>query len=142
LAEIDLFLETREFSIPTEPSRRIGSTTIVPNSDSQDTENEIIKLVAENQIDLLKEFLDKKIHIIASNEEHDLSSSIFLRVCSDGSLDSLKALVARLTINFNYSDDLSGRTCLHEAAIMGRVDLLSCNILYLFSILFLAQFFG
>ncbi|KAJ3164895.1 phosphate system positive regulatory protein pho81 [Geranomyces variabilis] len=57
-------------------------------------------------------------------EEREFLCKSFLRFCANTSVECLETLLASGQVDCNYSDDISGRTCLHELAIADRLDMI------------------
>ncbi|RHZ82191.1 hypothetical protein Glove_112g42 [Diversispora epigaea] len=83
--------------------------------------NSIIKDVKSNVQEMLNWIQQHPI-----DEDKDLLSRVFWRACSEErfSIESIQCLVHTSMVNFKYIDDISERTCLHEAAIVGRLQLM------------------
>ncbi|KAJ3280080.1 phosphate system positive regulatory protein pho81, partial [Borealophlyctis nickersoniae] len=60
----------------------------------------------------------------SSAEDREFLSRAFLRFCAEGSLECLTLLLATDEVDCNFTDDVSNRTCLHEAAVVGRLDVM------------------
>ncbi|KAF9110494.1 phosphate system positive regulatory protein pho81, partial [Mortierella sp. AM989] len=109
-------------------------------------ESDLINAIITNQSSAVQEILDRRILASsvaqASNlgpeSSHDTCNNtlgleyarevvtrIFWRCCSESgaSEGSMKLLVGTGLVNFKFVDDISNRTCLHEAAMVGRLPL-------------------
>ncbi|KAJ3151166.1 phosphate system positive regulatory protein pho81 [Geranomyces michiganensis] len=60
----------------------------------------------------------------SNNEEREFLCKSFLRFCADTSVECLEILLASGEVDCNYTDDISGRMCLHELAIADRLDMI------------------
>ena len=60
-----------------------------------------------------------------SPEDLDIVSRVFLRSCGEAPIESLSTLLSSVpSLNINLTDDISDRTCMHETAIAGRLDVM------------------
>ncbi|KAI9353228.1 ankyrin repeat-containing domain protein [Zopfochytrium polystomum] len=139
IAELDALLDaaqSRTDSIPI----KITVEPLQPQQRSWDplmeAENDFLSAITESRVDYLKDSLKKFTHKSGTSasslreEDPELLSRVFLRACDEGPIDMLSALFDSedVTINCDFMDDISNRTCIHEAAIHGRLDVLTLAI--------------
>ncbi|KAF9917759.1 phosphate system positive regulatory protein pho81 [Linnemannia zychae] len=67
---------------------------------------------------------------IGLENAREVVSRVFWRCCSETSTSgsTIQQLVKTGLINFKFVDDISDRTCLHEAAMVGRLSLLKLGV--------------
>jgi CDK inhibitor PHO81 len=135
LAEVDALLDrsssvvdsSMSMKITVEPVTTVASSTHIGGrgfaDDVLDAEAELLSCIAENEVEMLFSLLQKHAHS-SLKDDPQLLSRIFLNVCNEASSDMLVALLNSNLIDRSYCDDISNRTCLHEAAIRGRLDVL------------------
>ncbi|KAI9310793.1 hypothetical protein BX666DRAFT_1882142 [Dichotomocladium elegans] len=96
----------------------IASTDVI-----DDMELELVKAVSSSQVSLVREILER-ITQHPSQSDHDLLSRVFWHACSEATKDVIDLLTATKLVDFAYVDDINERSCLHVAAMAGRLDLL------------------
>ena len=64
----------------------------------------------------------------AEDDRRTTITTVFLRVISDGPIDSLNFLLDTGLVDTSRPDEITDRGCLHEAAIAGRLDVLKLCI--------------
>ncbi|CAG8459568.1 27087_t:CDS:2 [Dentiscutata erythropus] len=118
-------LITTPSSRSTSPGRRLSVCELTVEHDvMDDIETDLFMAIMKDSTLTVQEVLGRVQHQI--EEDNDILSRVFWRVCSEKSslIDSIQCLVGTNMINFKYVDDISDRTCLHEAAIVGRLPLI------------------
>ncbi|KAF9949571.1 phosphate system positive regulatory protein pho81 [Mortierella alpina] len=67
---------------------------------------------------------------LAPDHAREVVSRVFLRCCSELSVtdNDIEQMVKTGLVNFKFVDDISDRTCLHEAAMVGRLSLLMLGV--------------
>ncbi|KAF9981772.1 phosphate system positive regulatory protein pho81 [Mortierella antarctica] len=67
---------------------------------------------------------------LAPDHAREVVSRVFLRCCSELTVtdSDIQQLVTTNLVNFKFVDDISDRTCLHEAAMVGRLSLLKLGV--------------
>ncbi|TPX33648.1 hypothetical protein SmJEL517_g03537 [Synchytrium microbalum] len=98
-----------------------SSSTEQPITD--DAETELTRALSVSDPIRVQQHLERR-KIPGHVEDKDYLSRIFLRACSESSIECLNMLLATAEVNCNYMDDISDRTCLHETAITGRLDVM------------------
>ncbi|KAG2178749.1 hypothetical protein INT43_001595, partial [Umbelopsis isabellina] len=88
-----------------------------------DLELDLVKAITGNRISVIREILDRMRQHPAP-EDKERISRVFLHACSEGSLESANVLIETGLVSFQYVDDINERSCLHEAAMSGQLDLL------------------
>ncbi|KAF9580672.1 phosphate system positive regulatory protein pho81 [Lunasporangiospora selenospora] len=68
--------------------------------------------------------------LVGLENAREAISRVFWRCCSETSVSdsAIQHLVRTGLINFKFVDDISDRTCLHEAAMVGRLSLLKLGV--------------
>ncbi|KAJ3202676.1 phosphate system positive regulatory protein pho81, partial [Dinochytrium kinnereticum] len=103
---------------------RTFSTTIIAVEDpATDLESDLVTLFHDNRIPEIHEFIEKRRQAMMQDED-DLLSRVFFRICTEASVELLVILLSTKAVDVNLSDDINSRTCLHEAAILGKLDLI------------------
>ncbi|KAJ3108421.1 phosphate system positive regulatory protein pho81 [Phlyctochytrium planicorne] len=102
----------------------IKSAAIITNTEDSvlDLENDLVSLFHDNRTPEIHEFLEKRKN--AMKDEDGLLSRVFLRICTEVSVELLTLLLATKTVDVNLSDDINSRTAVHEAAIHGKLDVI------------------
>ncbi|RIA87384.1 hypothetical protein C1645_777448 [Glomus cerebriforme] len=123
-----LELEDRKIKLSTTPPSSPGRHSMGELEEPDvldDIEIELFKAVTAGTPSTVHEILER-IRQHLSEEDHDIISRVFWRACSEksSSVESIEYLVDTNKINFKYMDDISERTCLHEAAIVGKLPLM------------------
>ncbi|CAG8601874.1 21079_t:CDS:2 [Gigaspora margarita] len=119
-------LNTTPSSRSTSPGRRLSVCELSVEHDvMDDIETDLFMAIMKDATPTVQEILGRVQHH-QIEEDNDILSRVFWRVCSEksSSIDSIQCLVNTNLVNFKYVDDISDRTCLHEAAIVGRLQLI------------------
>ncbi|CAG8808860.1 1443_t:CDS:1, partial [Gigaspora rosea] len=119
-------LNTTPSSRSTSPGRRLSVCELSVEHDvMDDIETDLFMAIMKDSTPTVQEILGRVQHH-QLEEDNDILSRVFWRVCSEksSSIDSIQCLVNTNFVNFKYVDDISDRTCLHEAAIVGRLPLI------------------
>jgi CDK inhibitor PHO81 len=132
LAELEAALEGGEYQVviandvasPKEYSAALRSST----DGMQDLENALVGFLMNGNTELARDFLEKRKSSNLQHEDSEFSSRIFLQVCAEASIECLHMLADTSDVNLNFTDDITSRTCLHEASITGRLDVLKLAI--------------
>ncbi|CAG8751758.1 18159_t:CDS:2, partial [Racocetra fulgida] len=119
-------LTTTPSSRSTSPGRRLSVGESTEPDVMDDLETELFMAIMKDATSTVQEILGRILHH-QIEEDKDILSRVFWRVCSEknSSIDSIQCLVNTNMVNFKYFDDISDRTCLHEAAIVGRLPLIT-----------------
>ncbi|OAD01793.1 hypothetical protein MUCCIDRAFT_144012, partial [Mucor lusitanicus CBS 277.49] len=88
-----------------------------------DVELELVKAVSSNQGSLVREIL-ARIMQNPSPEDHGRLTRVFWHACSEAPKEITDMLIETQLVNFEYVDDIIERSCLHVAAMNGKLDLL------------------
>ncbi|KAJ3085363.1 phosphate system positive regulatory protein pho81 [Quaeritorhiza haematococci] len=125
ITELDALLSDEKF----EPASRLAaseerSSSIADDDVIGDNETELIQLAQKGHVSEIRDFLDKRHSLTGVKEDKDFLSRVFLRICTESTEECLRLLLATGEVNCNLTEDISNRTCMHEAAISGRLDLL------------------
>ncbi|KAG0253710.1 phosphate system positive regulatory protein pho81 [Mortierella polycephala] len=146
--------QRRPSSTPSSPiTAKSGQPTqaIAPSSPVQqqmdEIESDLFNALITSRSSVVQEILDRRLKasnvaqttqseseprqdtsgsLLAPEHAREVISRVFWRCCSEvGASDSvIQQLVDTGLINFKFVDDISDRTCLHEAAMVGRLFLL------------------
>ncbi|CAG8568265.1 9275_t:CDS:2 [Ambispora gerdemannii] len=120
LEDIASGLSNSSPSSPHSPERKLSIGGESQTTDViDDLETELFNAIMTGPISSVQEILER-IRDHPTGENCDQISRVFWRACSEGSTESIQLLVETDLINYKYMDDISDRTCLHEAAIVGR----------------------
>ncbi|KAF9436755.1 phosphate system positive regulatory protein pho81 [Entomortierella beljakovae] len=153
LLNLENIQQGRPSSAPTSPisSKPVQSSQIfVLSSPMQqlldELESDLFNAITTNQSSIVQEILDRRIpasllsqgsnsgvesqdtnsdDALALESARDVVTRVFWRCCSEtgASEDLMKQLISANLVNFKFVDDISNRTCLHEAAMVGRLPL-------------------
>ncbi|KAJ3227051.1 phosphate system positive regulatory protein pho81, partial [Clydaea vesicula] len=85
-----------------------------------DVETDLIKSINKGQDNLINSFLQNTGE--RDKLDQEFFSRIFLSVCEKANLELLKLLLQTGQVDSNYSNDINNKTCLHDIAIYGRLD--------------------
>ncbi|KAH8554290.1 hypothetical protein BGW37DRAFT_518024 [Umbelopsis sp. PMI_123] len=88
-----------------------------------DLELDLVKAISGSRLTAVKETLER-MRQHPSPEDKERISRVFLHACSEGSIESAMVLIETGLVNFQYVDDINERSCLHEAAMSGQLELL------------------
>ncbi|KAG0205298.1 phosphate system positive regulatory protein pho81 [Mortierella sp. GBA30] len=127
----------------------------IPSSPVQqqmdDVETDLFNALATSQSSTLQEIIDRRLlapslptgmlsedlssQVLVNNRlapdlAQEVLSRVFWRCCSEASMSDsvIQQLVNTGLVNFKFVDDISDRTCLHEAALVGRLSLLKLGV--------------
>lgn len=101
-----------------------NNTNNVKSGDEiDDIELELMKSVSSGQGSLAREILDR-ITQNTSPEDRGRLTRVFWHACSEAPREITDMLIETQLVNFEYVDDINERSCLHVAAMNGRLDLL------------------
>ncbi|KAG0308647.1 phosphate system positive regulatory protein pho81 [Dissophora globulifera] len=145
LLSLDNFEQGRPSSTLSSPVISIKPEQQEQQQKTDDLESDLFHATTTHQSILLQEIINRRVLALLSNptpgasanienvsNEQELEwarealSRVFWRCCSEPRApeDLIQKLVETGLINFKLVDDISDRTCLHEAAIVGRLSLL------------------
>lgn len=85
-----------------------------------DLDSEILKAVVSESPELFKEIMARLTFVSSPNAASRLTR-VFMQALQDAADSSLQAVVDTGLVNFAYEDEISGRLCLHEAVLSGRL---------------------
>lgn len=85
-----------------------------------DLDTDILKAVISETLPALKEILKRLTSNPATNASSRLTR-IFMQAMTSASDSSLQAVVDTGMVNFRFEEEISGRICIHEAVLSGRV---------------------
>lgn len=142
--------------ITTKPAQSFGTNALSSPMQQQmdELETDLFNALTTNQSSLVHEILDRRLatpsalqNNAASTESstnsntnnnnqiglenaREVVSRVFWRCCSEVNTSDavIQQLVKTGLINFKFVDDISDRTCLHEAAMVGRLSLLKLAV--------------
>ncbi|KAJ3025975.1 UNVERIFIED_CONTAM: phosphate system positive regulatory protein pho81, partial [Siphonaria sp. JEL0065] len=144
IAEIEAYIEHGDFApapIPdiTSSSKVHGVSSLSSplfgqvSESMNDLESELVNLlnvpVASNPhaLEDIQTFLEKRKATI-HNDDREFFSRVYLRVLATASSEGISLLLNQDVVDCNYIDDINNRTCVHEAAIAGRLDVLKMSV--------------
>ncbi|KAJ3225625.1 phosphate system positive regulatory protein pho81 [Chytriomyces hyalinus] len=140
IAEIEAYIEHGDFPaeslVPAANSSKIsGVTSPVFGQISEsmnDLESELVNLMTGHQsqshaLDQIRDFIEKRKAALQADDQ-EFFSRVYLRVLPTASIDSISLLISEKVVDCNYVDDINNRTCVHEAAISGRLDVLKVSV--------------
>lgn len=90
------------------------------NIQSDDIELNLLKAVASNTPELVKYELSR----MTSTLDENRISRAFFQACSTACIEIVRLLIETGMVHFDYIDDINERSCLHVAAMNGRLDIL------------------
>ncbi|KAF9361652.1 phosphate system positive regulatory protein pho81 [Mortierella sp. AD094] len=153
LLDLENIQQGRPSSAPSSPistkSAQSPQTFVLSSPTQQqmdELESDLINAITTNQSSAVQETLDRRIlkssatqtsgsgsecqtdnnnNSLGLEYAREVITRVFWRCCSESgaSEDSMKQLIATELANFKFVDDISNRTCLHEAAMVGRLPL-------------------
>ncbi|KAI9144988.1 hypothetical protein BKA69DRAFT_1052414 [Paraphysoderma sedebokerense] len=110
-----------DFAEKVQPPPNILSLPHAHSDSLDDLESELLKSVTLNSVRRVQEALCKT---SSNSRAVEIISRVFIRACAESSLECIRLLVDTEKVDYTYVDDISDRTCLHEAAIAGRLDVM------------------
>ncbi|KAJ3196624.1 phosphate system positive regulatory protein pho81 [Irineochytrium annulatum] len=106
-------------------------TSLMKNRQSDDAsldfENDVIALFHVNRTADIKEMLEKRRSTHPNSDDSDVVSRVYFRIAAEASVELLQILLDTNVVNCNFADDINSRTCLHESAIAGKLDVLKMS---------------
>ncbi|KAF9115381.1 phosphate system positive regulatory protein pho81 [Mortierella sp. AM989] len=142
--------------ITTKPSQSLSTSVMSSPMQQQmdELETDLFNALTTNQSSLVQEILERRLITPSAIQNNSISvessigssasnnnqigpenarevvSRVFWRCCSETSTSDgvIQQLVKTGLINFKFVDDISDRTCLHEAAMVGRLSLLKLAV--------------
>ncbi|KAI7826615.1 hypothetical protein BC939DRAFT_501788 [Gamsiella multidivaricata] len=139
--------------VSTKPAQSLQSQALPSPMQQQleELESDLFNAIITNQASAVQEIMSRRIFTTSAQQttgarsesdpnpdssapgpEHvrEVLSRVFWRCCSEtGALDSvMQQLVDTGLVNFKFVDDISDRTCLHEAAMVGRLSILRLGV--------------
>ncbi|KAJ3112247.1 phosphate system positive regulatory protein pho81 [Phlyctochytrium bullatum] len=132
LAELDALLDSTGTGgipplseYPRSDSTYVSPVDAVMNLEDPitDLENDLIALLHDNRVPEINEFLEKRRQSMPKSDHDDLLSRVFFRISTESSVETLKVLLSTKAIDVNLADDINSRSCLHEASILGKLDI-------------------
>ncbi|KAH9272810.1 hypothetical protein BASA83_005016 [Batrachochytrium salamandrivorans] len=108
----------------------IDSRIVKGNSSLDEADTELSKYLSENDHVQITEFLQRRRPSALTAEDPQFFSRLFLRFCAESSLECLRVLLSTGQVSINSVDDINDHSCLHSAAIAGRLDTLKIAIEY------------
>ncbi|KAF9932037.1 phosphate system positive regulatory protein pho81 [Linnemannia zychae] len=156
LFSLDSIQQGRPASAPSSPVSNKSGPAYAPSSPMQqlidELEADLFNALTANQSSVIQEIFERRLAIPSSTQintltidssnqqshsnlvgpEHagEVISRLFWRCCSETSITDavIQQLVNTGLVNFKFVDDISDRTCLHEAAMVGRLSLLKLAV--------------
>ncbi|KAI8992576.1 hypothetical protein BDB01DRAFT_847938 [Pilobolus umbonatus] len=109
--------------IPSSPISTPNNGSSTYGDQIDDLELDLVKAVSSGQVSLVREILDR-IMKTPSPEDRGRITRVFWHACSEASKEIIDVLVETQLIDYDYVDDIIERSCLHVAAMNGRLYLL------------------
>ncbi|KAG0072146.1 phosphate system positive regulatory protein pho81 [Linnemannia elongata] len=158
LLGLDDIQQGRPSSAPSSPvsSKPAPAHSYAPSSPMQqqmdELETDLFNALTANQASVVQEILERRLatpsgtknsslgvdssqqrlhsNLIGPEHAREVVSRLFWRCCSETSVSDpvIQQLVDTGLVNFKFVDDISDRTCLHEAAMVGRLSLLKLAV--------------
>ncbi|KAI8332949.1 hypothetical protein EDC96DRAFT_526232 [Choanephora cucurbitarum] len=114
-------LSNIQAGIPISPTHTTNTSFV--NDEIDDIEIDLVKAVTAGQPSLIKEILDRMMQT-PSAEDHARLTRVFWHACSEAPRTVIDMLIDTQLVNFQYVDDIIERSCLHVAAMNGRMDVM------------------
>ncbi|KAK3848604.1 MAG: hypothetical protein J3R72DRAFT_393586 [Linnemannia gamsii] len=136
LLGLDDIQQGRPSSAPSSPvTNKTASThSYTPSSPIQqqmdELETDLFNAITANQSSVVQEILEPHSNLVGPEHAREVVSRLFWRCCSETSVSDavIEQLVHTGLVNFKFVDDISDRTCLHEAAMVGRLSLVKLAV--------------
>ncbi|KAF9107115.1 phosphate system positive regulatory protein pho81 [Mortierella sp. GBA35] len=158
LLGLDDVQQGRPSSAPSSPvtNKPAPTHSYAPSSPMQqqmdELETDLFNALTANQPSVVQEILERRLatpsctknsslglesssqrlhsNLIGPEHAREVVSRLFWRCCSETSVSDavIQQLVETGLVNFKFVDDISDRTCLHEAAMVGRLSLLKLAV--------------
>ncbi|KAL9550387.1 hypothetical protein MBANPS3_004756 [Mucor bainieri] len=111
--------------IPISPvsSTHSNNNNVTSGDEIDDVELELVKAVSSSQGSLVREVL-ARMRQHPSPEDRGRLTRVFWHACSEAPKEITDMLIETQLVNFEYVDDIIERSCLHVAAMNGKLDLL------------------
>lgn len=85
-----------------------------------DLDTDILKAVVSEPLEALKEIM-ARLTVKPNKNAAGRLTRVFMQAMSDAGDSSLQAVVDTGLLDFTYEDEISGRVCIHEAVLSGRL---------------------
>jgi CDK inhibitor PHO81 len=129
LLELEAWINGEEFIGSREPQDEANVANQIAGSQMTLTNLESEMIIAiENHNTGSAANLVSQLSTYAEDDRRTTITTVFLRVISDGPLESLNFLLDTGLVDTSRPDEITDRGCLHEAAIAGRLDVLKLCI--------------
>ncbi|OZJ04337.1 hypothetical protein BZG36_02387 [Bifiguratus adelaidae] len=111
--------------MPESPKLEKPALYLINSSEAalNDIELDLYNAVSQNESTMLLDILSR-ISQRPSAEDKERLSRVFWHACQGSSTEMTTLLASTGLINFNYCDDINQRSCLHEAAISGKFEVM------------------
>ncbi|KAI8622272.1 hypothetical protein BC830DRAFT_751718 [Chytriomyces sp. MP71] len=139
IAEIEAYIEHGDFPAVAAAPDMIAAAKIVSpvfgqiSESVNDLESELVALLSgslqpnAHALDSIRDFIEKRKATLQA-DDNEFFSRVFLRVLATAPTDAISLVISAKVVDCNYVDDINNRTCVHEAAISGRLDVLKLCI--------------
>ncbi|KAF2769666.1 ankyrin repeat protein nuc-2 [Teratosphaeria nubilosa] len=98
-----------------------------PSTTGQDeeVETQVLHAVNAGNNGLVREWAAR---ILQSGDARDRISRVFLNSINTASTEAQQILYATGAVDFNYCDEINERSCMHEAAVSGKISILRAGL--------------
>ncbi|RMZ30217.1 hypothetical protein D0859_05707 [Hortaea werneckii] len=100
---------------------------VTPAGQDEEVETQVLQAINAGNTVLVREWATRTLN---SEESAERISRIFLNSVNTASLEAQKVLYDTGAIDYNYSDEINERNCIHEAAVGGSTGVLTAAILH------------
>ncbi|KAF9135434.1 phosphate system positive regulatory protein pho81 [Mortierella sp. 14UC] len=158
LLGLDDVQQGRPSSAPSSPvtNKHVSTHSYAPSSPMQqqmdELETDLFNALTANQSSVVQEIVERRLatpsgtknsslgvesssqrlhsNLVGPEHAREVASRLFWRCCSETGVSDavIQHLVDTGLVNFKFVDDISDRTCLHEAAMVGRLSLLKLAV--------------
>lgn len=103
------------------PAVELENRAVPIGQDDTEVETQVFQAVNAGNAVLVREWLART---LTHEEARERISLVFLNTANTAAAVTQQALLDTNSIDFNYSDPINERNCMHEAAVGGRVEVL------------------
>ncbi|KAI7514946.1 ankyrin repeat protein nuc-2 [Hortaea werneckii] len=100
---------------------------VTPAGQDEEVETQVLQAINAGNTVLVREWATRTLN---SEESTERISRIFLNSVTTASLEAQKVLYDTGAIDYNHSDEINERNCIHEAAVGGSTGVLTAAILH------------
>lgn len=96
-----------------------------PSGQDEEVETQVLQAVNAGNGGLVREWASR---VLSSDEAKERISRVFLNSISTANHDAQRILYETNAINYNFSDEINERNCMHEAAVSDKVHVLKAAL--------------